>query len=129
MSKKQQQLEERVAGVAAQAEPVMSEVATDADADAPSLTHAEASVSTGAESQVEAPAAPAASSSEPSNEARQTASCARFTSTGSLLSPRSSVRRAKAYSASIPRCFSDGSTRKVQAKLELAWRTSVRQAR
>jgi transcriptional antiterminator NusG len=85
MSKKQQQLEERAAGVGAQAEPVMSEVATDVDADSASLTEAEAlteapvEASTEAEPQMKPAAAPApaASSPEPSNEARQAARLSR----------------------------------------------------
>jgi transcriptional antiterminator NusG len=81
MSKKQQQLEERAADVAAQAQPALTETEGEADAAAASLTQAEASP----EAPTAAPAAApsetrvkaAASSAEPGNEARQAARLSR----------------------------------------------------
>jgi transcriptional antiterminator NusG len=76
MSKKQQQLEERAADVAAQAQPALSE--DEGDAAAASLTQAEASPEAPtAEVPTEKRAKAAASSAEPGNEARQAARLSR----------------------------------------------------
>jgi len=76
MSKKQQQLEERAADVAAQAQPALSE--DERDAAAASLTQAEAPAGapTGAASETRRVKS-AASSAEPGNEARQAARLSR----------------------------------------------------